>query len=263
MPLIDMSTLLSRFAKAVLPDSTVRTLKAAARQHREEQARRERLRRFGRDAVMTLPVRSFSELFTVDPHGGVVVPAARIDAMDSWELPLAELMVLAGVVQALRPQQIFEIGTYTGASTLLLALNAPAEAEITTLDLDPATRDAYFRSIGETRQIRYELGNHFRDGPWAGRIHQRLGDARNFDYAPYEARMDLVYVDASHDYSQVRHDSLSAMRMLRPGGVVVWDDYKPVSIGVIRALQEIALEHPLYHIEGTRLATYRKAPENR
>lgn len=37
-------------------------------------------------------------------------------------------------------------------------------------------------------------------------------------------RFDLVYVDASHAYADVLHDSLFAWRLTKPGGVVLWDD---------------------------------------
>jgi predicted O-methyltransferase YrrM len=37
-------------------------------------------------------------------------------------------------------------------------------------------------------------------------------------------RFDLVYVDASHTYPDVLHDSMFAWRLTKPGGVVLWGD---------------------------------------
>jgi predicted O-methyltransferase YrrM len=40
-------------------------------------------------------------------------------------MPEHELLVLGAVTQALRPERVVEFGTFTGASTFLMALNNP------------------------------------------------------------------------------------------------------------------------------------------
>ena len=52
---------------------------------------------------------------------------------------LDELLVLATATAVLRPRSIFEIGTFNGRTTSVFVLNAPSNAEITSLDLPPAS----------------------------------------------------------------------------------------------------------------------------
>jgi len=37
--------------------------------------------------------------------------------------------------------------------------------------------------------------------------------------------MDIVFVDGGHTWEVLSNDSLNAIRMVRPGGFVIWDDY--------------------------------------
>ena len=86
-------------------------------------------------------------------------------------------------------------------------------------------------------------------------------DSAAFDYSPYEASIDLVYIDGSHSYSYVKNDTEAALRMLGPRGVIVWDDY-PGYRGVYAYLQEFAhrMDATLLHLNGTRLVIYSRQP---
>jgi Methyltransferase domain len=141
----------------------------------------------------------------------------------------------------------------------VMAMNAPVDAEIFTLDLAPARRQAHARSLGMGDFPEYEVGAHFVGHPAAPRIHQLFGDARDFDPAPFRASLDLVFIDANHTYDFVRLDSEHALAMVRPGGLIVWDDYvwterAPECAGVTRYVNELAVTRPVRRLAGTRLA---------
>ena len=74
--------------------------------------------------------------------------------------------------------------------------------------------------------------------PAAARITQLFGDSATYDWSPHHGRAGLVFVDGSHAYDYVRADSETALRLVQPGGVVMWHDYG-VWEGVTRALEEI------------------------
>ena len=59
-------------------------------------------------------------------------------------------------------------------------------------------------------------------------------------------------MDGSHIYEYVRNDSEKGWRMLRPGGVIVWHDFRPQTPDVMRYLLESDLKAS--RIEGTTLA---------
>lgn len=50
---------------------------------------------------------------------------------------------------------------------------------------------------------------------------------------------DIVYIDASHDYENVRDDILAWRPKVRPGGFLCGDDYVNGWDGVIRAVDEV------------------------
>lgn len=49
---------------------------------------------------------------------------------------------------------------------------------------------------------------------------------------------DLIYVDGSHEYEDVKQDIISYMDLLRPGGFMFGDDFNQVWPGVRRAVTE-------------------------
>lgn len=85
-------------------------------------------------------------------------------------------------------------------------------------------------------------------------------DAR-LAYAMYINECDLVIVEATHDYEYVRCDSLTALQLAKPGGVILWTDYG-VAAGVTRCLNELYQTLPclrtLRHISGTSLCIWRR-----
>jgi hypothetical protein len=72
--------------------------------------------------------------------------------------------------------------------------------------------------------------------------------------------MDLIFVDGSHAYSYVLSDSDKAFKMLAPNGLILWHDYRGPqdTVDVYKALNRIAQDKKLTHIEGTSLVSYRK-----
>lgn len=177
---------------------------------------------------------------------------------------LRELICLASLARHFRPGNIFEIGTFDGRTTLNLAINAGPEAHVHTLDLprEMLNRTRHELHCNETGLVdKPECGVRFQNAEEAEQITQLLGDSADFDFTPYENRMDMVFVDGSHAYSYVVNDTHVARRLLRDGrGVIVWHDYAdgPAAFtGVIKALHEFQESDPYYRnmrrIQGTSL----------
>ena len=67
----------------------------------------------------------------------------------------------------------------------------------------------------------------------------------------------LVWVDACHDYEYVCRDTESALRIVAPGGWILWHDYRHTAwwSGVTRCLQQLKRKHQaLFHVKGTTIA---------
>jgi len=216
----------------------------------------ERLRVFmNSPPIALLPQVSLEDIYEAKPEP-VALP---LETHDESELPENERRAVAHIVSVQRPDAIFEIGTYRGRTTRLLAACSPS-AIVHTIDLPPESmleggcfRESDPRLIG----TRYK-----EDASLGSRVVQHFGDTREFDFKPYYGQMDLVFVDASHAYEAVLNDSREAFQMLRPGGVVLWDDYHPIhGSGVMRALADLVFERSPVWIKGTRLAIYRSPEE--
>jgi len=166
--------------------------------------------------------------------------------------------VLAALSVVLDADSIFEIGTFAGETTWLLAHNQPA-ARVYTLDLpgDEAVAVPGLEITHPQYFTHWDRGRFFRDTPEAARITQLLGDTATFDFSPHRGKMDLVYLNASHTYREVRTDTEAALGMLSELGMIVWDDYTYFP-GVYAYVNELAptLDHPIFHVDGTRLAVY-------
>jgi predicted O-methyltransferase YrrM len=167
-------------------------------------------------------------------------------------------LVLGAMCKLLECRNVFEIGTFLGQTTWVLAHNNP-DARVFTLDLPTlesvehlkydATDPEYF--------VVWDRGARFLGTPEADRITQLFGDSATFDFSPYHGKMDLVFIDGSHSLSYVRSDTDAAMRMLSDRGTIVWDDYLYYP-GIYKVVNELApvLDRPVFHIVGTRLAVY-------
>lgn len=164
-------------------------------------------------------------------------------------------------------QAIFEFGTATGKTTYLLARNAPDDATVTTLTLGPEQLSQYQGEASDdpaaekaaAEESRFEAF-YYSGTEVEPKITQLFGDSKSFDAAPYAGQCDLVFVDGSHAYSYVKNDTEKALAMTRPGGVILWHDYRGPrrTKGVYQALNERKDELGLVRLKGTSLVAYRK-----
>jgi predicted O-methyltransferase YrrM len=170
------------------------------------------------------------------------------------------------IVRFLRPRRILEIGTYNGMTTLQMALNAPPECVIYTLDLPPDREPSVpsselDRLVAQSFRARFgtSTGSYFR-GRDDLHIVQLLGDSATFDYGQaIDGPLDLVFIDGAHDYRTKAIDSRNALRLLAPGGVVVWDNYADVcNPEVTRFLLDQSASLKLSHLRNTMLVVHRR-----
>jgi predicted O-methyltransferase YrrM len=137
-----------------------------------------------------------------------------------------ELMILNSLVQRQKPKLIIEFGTFDGRTAMNFAANAPA-AKIVTIDFAPQPRV-------------------FDGKPIARNIECKFGDSTKFDITPYRGKADFIFVDGGHDAPVATSDTLKALEMVSPDGVIVWHDYRDFK-GVQEAIA---------------VATQREAPKN-
>lgn len=126
-----------------------------------------------------------------------------------WETHLAEFDG--------RPVRCLEIGSHEGRSAVWIAqhLLSHPEATLTCIDTWPdadAERrfDANIAETGRGTQVR-----KLKVDSWPGLLTQSTG-------------FDIIYIDGSHEGRDVLTDAILAFRLLRSGGLLIFDDYENV-----------------------------------
>jgi predicted O-methyltransferase YrrM len=192
-------------------------------------------------------------LFTAFPEAeGFEIDMGRVIYRRS-NLDPYEQFALAAITGLRRPQRIFEIGTYDGATTSLLARSAP-QAEVFTLDLPPQGAGVATEAAEAAHAEIGGIGSRFRDTPEAQRITQLFGDSRTFDASRWYGTVDVVLIDGGHEYEVAKADTATALKLVAPGGVIVWDDYMILWPGVVRAVDESGV--PVFRLAATDFAVY-------
>lgn len=170
--------------------------------------------------------------------------------------------IVAAICALTRAERFFEIGAFLGKTTWTVARTNP-EIQITTLDLpDERARESLELEFTDPYLFQqWNRGAAFLGTPEQARIQQVYGDSATFDFSPFARSIDVVYIDGSHSYSYVKNDTEAALRMLRPNGTILWDDY-PHYPGIYQYLNELnaRLGGRLFLVEGTRLVVYSRHP---
>jgi hypothetical protein len=242
---------------------TVRIANRKTRRHVIQLGRSVRQHAF--DARDTFPVVEHAALAAFlgcnEPREIILPPIDTISLSGlGFVIPYA---LIATVVSALQPKKIFETGTFRGVAALTMALNAP-EADVYTLDLPEEYSDSEVATLSRgdkewARLSSTSTGFAFIGHPAAARIHQLRGNSLTFDPPAVLQNADLCFIDGGHSYQCVKADTETALKILSPNGVIVWDDYTWFIDGVSTYLSELRNTLPLSRIAGSQFVIYRRS----
>ena len=184
------------------------------------------------------PIQSVDASDLIDMDSGVALhhPNSHDGSVTTYEL-----MILNKLVKRHDPKLIIEFGTFDGRTAMNFAANAPA-AKVVTLDFMP--QPCVFEGT-----------------PFAANIQCKAGDSTKFDVGPYKSKVEFIFVDGGHDAPVVTSDSLKALEMVSPTGVIVWHDYRDFK-GVQEAIAVAAKQAPEKHfrfIRDTSMVVYQPA----
>ena len=113
---------------------------------------------------------------------------------------------------ALRARAVVEIGTGAGVSGLYLLRGMAPDGVLTSIDVEPEHQNAAKRAFADA-------------GLGPGRTRLIMGRALDVLPRLTEEAYDLLYVDAAKPEYPTCHEQ--GVRLLRPGGVIVFDNVMP------------------------------------
>ena len=106
------------------------------------------------------------------------------------------------------PQNILEIGTFTGYSALCMAEGAPESSKIVTIEIDD--------------EMESFIRKYFQESAYGHKIELKIGDALQLMQDYDDNHFDLIFIDANkRDYSAYYN---IAFDKLRKGGIILADN---------------------------------------
>jgi len=152
------------------------------------------------------------------------------DGVEGW---LTEAQARRLFERAAQARRIVEIGSFRGRSAIVMALAAPADAELVAIDPhagnDRGPQEIEADAARGEEDNRAFVANLERAGV-AGRVrHVRLPSQDALGEVAGE--LDLLYVDGAHRYAPARDDLARWGERVRPGGrLLVHDSFSSVGV---------------------------------
>ncbi|MEM9144924.1 MAG: class I SAM-dependent methyltransferase [Pseudomonadota bacterium] len=140
---------------------------------------------------------------------------------------------LYALIRALRPGRVLEIGTHIACSTVNIALALAANRAGET-SVDGSVTSVDIRDVNDPRTRPWEAAG----SPHSpNELMQRIGMADRVAFmvsgslafietAPAES-FDFIFLDGDHAATTVYQELPAALRLLRPGGLILLHDYFP------------------------------------
>jgi hypothetical protein len=212
-----------------------------------------------------LPRELVTNVFPGIEHTSVSI-RRTFDRKIGMSLDANELLVLVAIVKHIKARHVLEVGTFDGNTALNLAENVADDGSVVTIDLPPTWNGSYALPAGNTgdnshrrldarfRAGGYDptLGRQFHGHQLEARIRQVLSDSAQLEWSTLP-QANLVFIDGNHSYEYVKSDTENALKILAPGGIIVWHDYGQIP-SVSRCVDEFAGRLNVRALRGTRLA---------
>jgi len=198
-----------------------------------------------------------------DMKFSVHIPTSQIGGMT-----LLESAVLVSLARLSEAKEIFEFGTYMGATSVLLAANSRDDAHVTTLDIDASgfeaeeKRDENLRDATDNdnflRRQHKAVGAVYVDRAEPDvrrKISRIFHDSRRLDVTQFMGRFDQIFIDGGHDWDTIKSDTEKALLMAKKDAIIVWHDYRSkIHLDVTRYVDFFSANRRIVHVQDTMLA---------
>ena len=136
------------------------------------------------------------------------------------------------IIDTLKPKKILEIGSYEGKSACYLIDTCSEYAPVDIFCVDTWQGGDEHQRLPELDKIEVTFQNNISHSMKNAKnpvsFHKRKGESGvelSRLLAENEKGFDLIYIDASHMAADVILDACLSFRLLKTGGVMIFDDY--------------------------------------
>jgi len=173
--------------------------------------------------------------------------------LEKWRMEINDSPIFRYLYRQFKPKRHLEFGTWQGAGTVycleecaatVWTLNLPA-GELTpegkpaytsteSYGLGTSSGPDWARRIGLAQENWYRtdtlgfIGRFYLERDLGHRVCQIYADSTKWDDSQYpDGFFDSVLVDGGHIPEVVASDTKKALRLVRPGGLIMWHDFCP------------------------------------
>ena len=167
---------------------------------------------------------------------------------DWFDRAIPDLTVLLKDLKGKDDLRFLEIGSYEGRSTCWLMDNILTSPSSTVhcIDLweDSGKMGAWAKELYDRYDMANVFGNFLRNTKeYGSKVTYEIGVSQILlRKLPLDNQFDFIYVDGSHIASDVLEDGILAFRLLKQGGIMVFDDYNWDFFGDQRRHPKIAID---------------------
>lgn len=158
----------------------------------------------------------------VHARPGVADIDAKGEFSEHWTSSLRELCEIVYGDARDQVRSVLEIGAYEGRSTTFLATFFP-NTRIDTIDTFAGSDEHKFLPAASRTEGVFDRNT----AAFKARIRKHKG--WSYDHLPRlraaGSQFDVAFVDGSHFSDDIYVDTFYSWAMLKPGGVLIWDDY--------------------------------------
>lgn len=162
---------------------------------------------------------------------------------------VAELQRLAAT------RRVLELGTWRGHTAIAMSKTALVVMTVDTHLGDQGT----IESMGPQFTLPIFIDNMKNESGSKGRIIPVIGENSDILRLLYwlNVTFDMIFIDAAHDYKNVKYDTESSFLLLRPNGYISWHDFWTSSVN--QAANELIESQGLIEVSTIdRLGTYQR-----
>lgn len=165
------------------------------------------------------------------------------EGIEGW-FSLAQAVALQKIVKHLPSgSKVVELGSYKGRSSVAIASVLPANSILYCVDHFQGSEE--HKKSNLDRNLLAAFTKNIEQFGVKDKI-STLSMTTTEAAAKFDPEsLDLVLVDAAHDYDSVKADLLNWYPKIKPGGFLLCDDYEVGWPGVIRAVKTVGLEGTL------------------
>lgn len=129
-----------------------------------------------------------------------------------------------------KPVDFLQIGVFTGNASIWMLENVLTHPDATLTDVD-----TWLGSV-EHGGMDFRAIEKLYDSRVDGRTIKLKTDSDSF-FQSNDRMFDFIYIDGDHSYEQVKKDGENALAVLKPDGIIAFDDH--FDAGIAKAVSEV------------------------